>query len=580
MDRFCALPEFKIKSAAQAFMIVLSFLGDSPDLVNPSFVNKKLNGYYKILERMVTSVRTLFPRNNAKRNEKLKRVSPFAYSVLDALRYWNLEKIASDIAKVQSHPRNVRITELSDILKNIYRPLFVLERLDIDGHIRESFKLLYKILYLENPMDAKEKFQGLIRDVLTAFNDTRRDLHYYLYPLLMKLLSDRYLSYEVFFSARRNRFMDFIGASESDQINPVDMAAETGNGKEPGADDNGDEKKEQGEDGEKAKEDDPNDPEQIERKEVREKERKAMLQGIASLEALFPRAGWERLSSFPDIYPYFRDIYNLKRGYELIAPADPMLQAVVIMRILDDLLLGLRNVHFGTVVSGVGGPNRVDEALNGIISNWQGYINISVEKEYLPRLIEYCRILDQSESRTSNYAKRLLCELHWIKRLFFLPYYKFDTLFPPPIQKKDIEPVYPAIRSLRRNLALVASGIEQANRIGGAEKMVPCDGIDNPWETYNFAISNPVSTRLDTLLPVKRRNNATLVFFCLAFSTVLDHLVNDENSWAYRDHNTTLFRTTNGHPQPGADSRIDTEEIFKESVRQRGEPEEGRHGPS
>jgi hypothetical protein len=232
MDRFCALPEFKIKSAAQAFMVVLSFLGDPPDLVNPSFVTKKLNAYYKIVERLVTSVRTLFPRNNGKRNEKLKRVSPFAYRVLDVLRYWNLEKIASDIAKVQSHPRYVKITELSDILKNIYRPLFILEQLEADEHIRGSFKLLYKILYLENPMDAKEKFQGLIRDALTTFNDARRDLHYYLYPLLMKLLSDCYLSYEVFFSARRNRFMDFIGAAESDQINPAGMAAELEGGRE------------------------------------------------------------------------------------------------------------------------------------------------------------------------------------------------------------------------------------------------------------------------------------------------------------------------------------------------------------
>ncbi|MDR0730452.1 MAG: hypothetical protein LBF63_02215 [Treponema sp.] len=581
MDRFCALSEFKIKSAAQAFMAALSFLGDAPDLVNPSFINKKLNNYYKTVERLVTSVRTLFPRNNTKRNEKLKRASPFAYSVLDVLRYWNLEKMASDIAKVQAHPRDTRITELSDILKNIYRPLFVLEQLDLDEHIKASFKLLYRILYVENPVEAKEKFQGLIREVLIAFNDVRRDIHYYLYPLLMKLLSDRYLSYDVFFSSRRNRFMDFIGASESDQINPADMTAELKGGKEFVSDNSEKEQEDQkGEAGESV-EADPGDPEQIERREKEaagEKERKAMLQGIACLEALFPRAGWERLSGFPDIYPYFRDIYNLKKGYELIAPADPLLQIVVIMRILEDMLLGLRNVRFGTVVSGTSGPIRVDEALNSVIGDWQSYINIAVEKEYLSRLIEYCRIIDQSESRTSTYAKRLLCEIHWIKRLFFLPYYKFDSIFPPPVQKKDIEQVYPAIRSLRRNLTLVASGIEQANRIGGADKVIPCDGIDNPWEAYNFAISNPVSTRLDSLLPAKRRNNATLIFFSLAFSTVLDHLVNDENSWAYRERQATPFRTVNGLPQFGVDKEIDAEEIFKESVRQREQSEKEAAG--
>ncbi|MDR3248687.1 MAG: hypothetical protein LBT39_07860, partial [Treponema sp.] len=176
IDRFCALPEFKIKSFGQVLMTIFSFFGEPPDLVSTAFINKKLNTYYKKVETLVTSVRTLFPRNNTKRNEKLKRVSPFSYGILDVLRYWNLEQIAGDIAKVQGHPRNVTISDLSDILKSIYRPLFILEQMDTDVHIKGAFKLLYKILYLENPMDAKEKFQTLIRDALTGFNDVRRDL--------------------------------------------------------------------------------------------------------------------------------------------------------------------------------------------------------------------------------------------------------------------------------------------------------------------------------------------------------------------------------------------------------------------
>jgi hypothetical protein len=575
MDRFCALPDFRIKSGTQVIMAMLSLFSEPPDLVNPSFITRKLDSYYKRLEQLVTSVRTLFPRNNLKRNERLKRTSPFTYRILDTLRYWNLEKIASDMAKVQAHPRNVVVSELSDILKAVYRPLFVLEQLDTDEHVKEAFKLLYKVLYLENPAEAREKAQGLIREALFAFNDLRRDIHFSLYPLLMKLLSDRFIPYESFFSARRNRFMDFIGATEADQIDPAGMALELNAVKALGDDAGEEEKEKGGEKDEEPGEEDPNDPAVAERKEkkaAREKEHKAMLQGVASLEALFPKAGWERLSSFPDIYPYFRGIYNFKRTYELISPSDPMLQAVVIMRILDDLFLGFRNIHFGAVISGEGGPIRVDEALNGILGSWQNHIDAALEKEYLPRLNEYCRILEQSsESRGSSYAKRLLCELHWIKRLFFFPYYKFDTLFPPPFQKKDFEPMYPAVRSLRRNLSLVAAGIEQANHIGGAEKMVPCDGLDNPWERYRFPIPNPVSARLDALLSPKKQNNATLIFFSLAFSTVLDHLVNDENSWAYGESNAVLFRNANGIPRPGVDQKVDAETIFKESVRQREE---------
>jgi hypothetical protein len=582
MDRFCALPEFRIKSTAQVLMAMLSIFSEPPDLVNPVFINRKLNTCYKRLEDLVTSVRTLFPRNNMKRNEKLKRLSPFVYNVLDTLRYWNLEKIASDMAKIQAHPRNVTVSEFTGILKAVYRPLFILEQLEPDEHIKGSFKLLYKVLYLENPTDAREKSQVLIREALYSFNEVRQDIHYYLYPLLMKLLSDRFIPYETFFSARRNRFMDFIGASEDDQIDPAGMAAELKAGKNGAIEEDAGEDKEK--EGEEAKEEDPGDPELIKDKEkeaAQEKEHKAMLQGVASLEALFPKAGWERLSSFPDIYPYFRDIYKFKRDYELISPEDPLLQAVVIMRILEDLFLGLRNIHFGTVISGEGGPVQVNEILNEILGAWQNHIDLSFEKEYLSRLNEYSRILEQSaESRSSAYAKRLLCELHWIKRLFFFPYYKFDTLFPPPFQRKDVEPVYPAIRSLRRSLTLVAAGIEQANRIGGAEKMVPCNGVDNPWDPYEFAIPNPVSTRLDALLPPKKQNNATLIFFSLAFSTVLDHLVNDENSWAYREGGHVLFRNMHGVFSINEDKKIDADALFQESIRQRGESAQAVSAPS
>jgi hypothetical protein len=569
MDRFCALPEFRIKTGVQALAAVLSFFGEPPDLVNPAFITKKLNSYYKTLEQLVTSVRTLFPRNNIKRNEKFRRASPFSYAVLDVLRYWNLEEIASEMSKIQSHPRNIKVSELSGILKAVYRPLFILERMDSDKHIKSAFKMLYRILQSEESAVTEERVQNLIRDALISFNDVRQDIHYGLYPLLMKLLSDRFIPYESFFPSRRNRFMNFIGVSEADQIDPAGMAAEH----KAGFPENGGEEKKDGLD-QMELEEDPADPEAVERREkeaAREKERKAMLQGAASLEALFPKAGWERLSSFPDIYPYFRDIYGFNRNYELIAPSDPLLQVVVLMRILEDLFLGIRDIRFGMTASGDGGFVQVDEVLNGIQGVWRHHIDFILEREYLSRLSEYHRILEQSsESGSSNYARRLYCELQWIKRLFFFPYHKFDIQFPPPFQKKDIEPMYPAVRSLRRSLSLVAAGIEQANRIGGADKMVPCDGIDNPWEPYTFAIANPVSSRLDALLPLKKRNNATLIFFCLAFSTVLDHMVNNENSWVYRDNDSSPLRNAEESSYPEGE-KIDPDVVFKESIRRRGE---------
>jgi hypothetical protein len=573
MDRYAGEPEFDIKSPGQIFISILSIFSEPPDYVNPFFVNRRLNEYYRRIERLVVSTRTLFPRNNIRRSEKLKRVSPFVFSILDTIRYWNIERITGDMAKIQSHPRTVKVQEFSDILRAVYRPLFILGKLDPDIHIKGAYKLLYRILYIENPMDAKEKYQEHVRAVLSSYNDVRRDIHYFLYPLLMKLLSDRWLPYEIFFMERKNRFMAFINANETECILPQAMTAQNVESGESSADDkteNGDDKN-PGEENE-----DPDSPEAAARKAKQAAEeagKKALDRGLATLESLFPRAGWDRLSTFPDLYSYFADIFNLKKGYELVAPTDPLQQVAVLMRIVEELCFGLRYITFGVVDGADGNSVRVDDFLGSIINHWQQYISVSFEREYLPRLQEYCHILENSaESRTSNYAKRTLNELHWVKRLFFLPYYKFESVVPPTIKKGEVTPVYPEIRLMRKYLTAVAAGIEQGGRQGGAEKQAPCDGIDNPWAPYNFEVPNPLSIRLDSLLDPKKRNNAALVFFSLSVVTVLDYLVNDETSWAYENRPGPLFRSVNGEgimPLFGVEAKIDADLIFKQTMKDR-----------
>ena len=187
--------------------------------------------------------------------------------------------------------------------------------------------------------------------------------------------------------------------------------------------------------------------------------------------------------------------------------------------------------------------------------------------------MEYCRILENSaESRTSVYAKKTLTELHWIKRLYFLPYYKFESLGPPPFQKQDTIAIYGEIRTLRKYLTAVAMGIEQATRQGGAAAKIPCDGIDNPWDSYHFEVPNPVSKRLDVLLAPGKRNNASLIFFSLSAATIMDTLINSESSWAYGNRSGAIFRSINNEgitPMFGVDKKLDAEQIFKDVMKQK-----------
>jgi len=582
IDQYAGQIIFEIKSPLQVLTSIFSFFKEPVDLVNSRFVTKRMNEYYSKVERLVTSTRNLFPKNNIKRNTQLKRSSIFVYKILDVLRNWNIEQIASDMADLQAHPRNVRVTDFALILREIYKPLYMLDDLSIEN-LKTAFKLVYKILYIESPMNAKEKYQEIIRNIIAFIADIRRNVQFGLYPLLMKLISDRFIPYERFFIERRRRYMAFLNVTEAMQLNSADLSPQQLEGldvetlqknlSEEG-DDQAQGEAAGGEGGEGKEEEDPNDPKVIERKAKQEAERaeqKAIERGKNALETLFPKAGWDKLDEFPDLYPYFSGMYSLKGGYELIAPTDPVQQVAILMFILDDLFIGLRYINFGTATGSDGNPINVTDEINEVLNNWRRYIEDSFSRDYLPRLTEYCRMLENSEdARMSPYAKKNMNELHWIKRLYFLPYYKFESLGPPPFTKQDIISIYSTIRKIRKILTVVAMGIEQGIRAGGAAAKAPCGGIYNPWENYNFQIPNPVSRRLDALLAPERRINATIILFSLSIVTILDYLINDEHSWAYANRPGPLFRSVKNEgivPVFGIDDKVDADKIFKESLR-------------
>ena len=584
LDKFAGQSEFEIKSPGQVLFSVLSVFGAIPDYVNPVFISKRMREYYKQLETLVISTRSLFPRNNLRRNEKLKKSAPLAFAILDTIRYWNIDKLSTELTRLQVNPRNIKVEDCAEILRIVYRPLLIMENMDMEAHIRAAFKILYKALYIENPSDAQTKYQDLIRSALTAYNDVQKDIRYLMYPLLMKSVTYKWMPYEHFFTDCKNRIMAFLKLTKGDQIDPAALGTKIN--AEPDSAPKEDAETKAEESGNEAEsiapvteEEKPEEtPEEQARRTAVEAEKKALDRGLQTLEVLFPNAGWDRLSSYPDLYPYFIEIFDLRRGVVNISPTDPLQQIFILMRIVEELFYGLRYVSFGNVTGPDGRPEQVGDILTDIINNWHYFIEFSFEKDYLPRMNEYVRMLEGSpEDWNSPYTKRVISDLHWVKRLYFLPFYKFESLAPPPFQKKDITQIYPEIKRLRRYLAAVGAGIETGNRKGGADRQVRCDGINNPWEAYEFQVPNPLSQRLDALLHPKNKNNASLVFFTLSVVTVLNYLVNNEDSWAYGGRPGPLFRSVKGEgvtPLTGIDSNIDADALFKAALKKRQKAQE------
>ena len=581
IDQFAGQMLFEIKSSVQVLASIFSFFKEPVDGVNPRFVTIRLNEYFNKIEKMVNAARGLFPKSNKKRNNQLKRASPFVYKLLEVIRNWDIEALSKNIAELQAHPRSVTTNDFADVLRNVYRPLFIMEELNLES-IKTAFKLIYKILYIESPMEAKEKYQDIIRNIIASILDIRRNVHFGFYPILMKLISDRFIIYERFFIERRRRYMAFLNVTEVNQLNPEDLnpqqieSIDAETLQKEAEDDEAGEGNEDGQEQTEETAEDPDDPKVVERKTKEEAEKakqKALEQGRAALGVIFPKAGWDKLEEYPDMYPYFANMYSMKHGYELIAPGDPVQQVAILLHILDDLFIGLRYVNFGVIPGPDGTPVKLNEELTNVLNSWRGYIEDSFSRDYLPRLTDYCRILENSRDPRSSYAKRNMNELHWIKRLYFLPYYKFESLGPPPFPKNDIVPIYSEVRKLRKFLTAIAVGIEQGLRAGGAAANAACQGINNPWEGYSFQVPNPVSRRLDLMLPPERKINATLVFFSLSAVTVLDHIINNENSWAYGSRSGAVFRSVNNDgvfPLFGVDEKIDADKIFKDSLKKQG----------
>ncbi|MDR0784894.1 MAG: hypothetical protein LBE74_03300 [Treponema sp.] len=564
MDKLAYQEEFDIKTFFQLAASILSFAEPPVDYISPMFINKRMDEYYKKIEALVTSTRLLFPKSNIKRTEQLKKGSYFTYCVLDVVRRWNIERISTDLARMQAHPRRVTLRDCRELLKAVYKPILILGRLTPEIQIKASYNILYKYLYIENPNKAVT-YQESIKSALATFIGVRRDIQYLMYPLLMKFLSDRCLTYEEFFSKKRDKIMAFVGVTEAEIIDPSSASMNMKRDGKPGSVQIEEDKKES--------------PEEIEAKKARqaafEAEKVLVEKGLHSLESIFPKAGWDKLESYPDLYPYFAKPLEMKKGYELIAPTDPMLLFCVFVRILEELFFGLRAVKFTQILNSDGSFEKADEQIINIVNKWHDYLSESLSREYLGRLMEYCELLiGSTEARTSTFAVRLIDEMNLAKRLYFFPHYEYtatSALTASAFQKKGITPIFREVKKLRRGLALFVNEIEKALRKGGAEAKVLCNGIENPWAPYTFQITNPVSKRLDILLGAKKRNNASLVLFTFAVTTVLDFFENNEDSWAYDPPSETLFRSKDGAgviPQFGVDELLDADAIFKQTIKE------------
>jgi hypothetical protein len=566
MDICAGSSEFGIKTMGQVFISRLSFFIAPRDKVSQWFVKADLNEYYGYLENLVTSTRLLFPRSNVELRRKLQSSSRTAFAILNTIRQWKIDVIANEMARLQAHPRDVFVNDFETMLREIYKPIYIMEKLDSEKDIRGAFQVLYDIIFLESPATETEKLRSKIDEAIKSWQFICFKLRYRLYPLLMKAISSYYQQYEFFFAENSENYSRFLGLTESERIftdsvktNGMETSgapdeSETGYDAEAGGDESESDLYDVIDDTEKET--------QNKQRDLDVAEKRAFERGIQILETLFPQSPWNKLEEFPDFYPYFADVFEIKKNGELIAPQDPAHPALILAQILEELLYGFRYIKF------IGTPNAA--SLNEIVDDWHTAISEGFEKKYLPLINEYAHYFEYSaQKKNSTYAVNIASDLHWIRRYYFLPYYDYVPPTPPSFLKKDVVSLYAVARHLRKGLAECAFAIEDANKKGGASGNVMVTGIENPWEEYNFQVENPLSRRLNAMLGKNQRNNASLIFFTLAIVTVLDSYLSSKNSAAYRADTEILFRnsgTDKFKPIFWVEKQKETYSLFKKSI--------------
>jgi hypothetical protein len=569
MDRLCAHAEYQIKTGGSVIASFFSFLINPPDLLNPDFVLHGLGDMYRHIERLALAVRQLARFKAEKAAEAWKRAHPGYRAIVKTIKAWDLEGANIELARLQRKPREVVAKQTRPLLRSLLKPVFAMERIDAECDIPAALEALYALQAKHEPESARTQLKpklGAALDELTyAFGRMPRKL----YPLVLKLCSSEFMNWESLLRKRRAAILDLCGLSEQDILVGLDeyppQEPETGSSQEADAE-AGQEDASATDGGSR----DASEPAMAEPIEMVDRIRKA----YESLETLFPESGFSQAHRFPDLFPYFRDILDLPSGFALVSPSDPMQQCAILVSIIKRFFYGFRAVSFGGAEDVDGHPVDLGERIDALIDRWHAHEDM-IYKDYLKLLTDYCRMVEISpESRMSSFGKRLESEIYWLKRLHILPKLRPATLMGAKPQRHGDKPsLWEDAKELRRLLARVGADIDAALKRRAAGDQSSCATIDNPWEPYQFQVPNLVSQRLDAVLARgkegARPNNASLVYYCLSFAAALDFLLNDPESWAYREEGALLYRSQDPEgriPLYGVDEKIDAEAIFKKAL--------------
>jgi hypothetical protein len=528
MDELLARPEFRIKSYRQVFQSALSFFGPPPDKACKYFVAKRLPKIYNTLEQLVTTVRLIFPRSDQGKNTRLREESLFAYKALNVIRRWNIARIASVIGFLQNHPSNVYLSDLKQLARLIYRPLFILDAVDADEHIPFILAQLYRLALSKD--GGNEEWKKNSETVMRLYEEVTREIGYMLYPLLMNMVCKKWCNYATLLTEHRQKIYAFLELKEEDCIVPPEQITEAMSDAAAPAHE------------ETAAAPEEND-------ETR-KLKKVMRNGLETLELLFPGSGWNQPESFPDFYQYFVHVFNYQKGIDCIHPQNPVLQILILSQILQNLFYGWHNMS---------AAHRPDHPLGNLIADWQEEFDKLIYRNYLKLLAEYhAHFSLAAEFRPKIYGRKITDEINHFTKYTMLPFFDYSGPEGAQLSSNESEAIFSKIDALYLELDKIVAMPDKTKHVGD---------LSAP---FVFKVPTPVSKRLFSLLSEENRSNETLLTMTYEITAVLHYLMNSPDSWAYgTDRYKKIFRSreyTGIIPDEWHEEGVNPDNLFRQSI--------------
>ena len=533
MSFAAARAEHQLKTFPHAATSLFAIFGRIEDVTNPEFLRNSDKLIFAPIETLVLAVRHLLARNAKVEAYQLRL--PYFQQILSIVRDWDIEGISRELARLQRDPHGVTFADCRQLCVMIFRPLVILGDLDPTYHVAMAIKQLHDLNLLALPKQSPDadrvKLQyAAARDSLVP---VFRRLRERCYPLLMRLASVRYSPYPEFFRVQRETILAFLSLTSEEIIPGKDLTnvMHAAPAASPPIVE-------------------PTPPSEQPEEKLEAKPFPALVvRGLEFLDQLFPQAGFARLASYPDLYPYFQPLFNLPRGVELIPPEDPLQQVIILIAVLQQLFYGFRAIRFRAFDDDRGNKVAVNERIEALTANWHLFLDEVIGKNYANSLDEVCRQLERNRDfLATDYGDKLETDLQWAKRHFLLPLLSIRAAKGMRTHFASNLPGLPdTVRDLKETIGLIIDDVESKR----------LQSIENPFDDFSFAIEDFLSKRIRLVLSRrvnpeqylgKRVSNLNLIVHAGLVLAVLEYLTTSPDSFYYAAETRSLYRTEVGRP--------------------------------